>query len=789
MQAFNSYFRTLSLHLKMLFITSITVFTALFCSFILLLLFDAIIHLTDLKKQLTITGKTLSSNIHSSLVFGDQDFANEVMASLNIQENILVATLYKKDNSLFAQYQHTKNIKAQSFNKNLLEGISRQGLSLIYIEKLYLDDRLIGTLSINYQLKSYLYLLLLEASLGFLIFLFSAFVAYKLWLKLQPSITQPIFELLSSIHQITENNDYSLQVPKQVEDELGELIDGFNEMLLQIQNRDKLIEANTKQLELRVAERTQELLHEKLKAESANRTKSEFLAMVSHEIRTPLNSIMGFSYITLRSNLSQEQINNVENIYQSAESLLGIISDILDFSKIEVGKFEIDIQPFSLNKIIHYIHNSMSVIAAQKGLNFGIDCATNIPKFLLGDAKRLQQILINLVSNAIKFTAQGNVNISITCEHNDSKKTRLAFSVSDTGIGITEEDQHNLFQLFTQVDSSITRKFGGTGLGLAISQQLVMLMGGKIFVSSYIDQGTNFYFSLDFERSNFIDESSNDIKPFYKDIPSELTGCRVLVVEDQFINQQVVEVILNQAGIEVSIASNGIEAIKILESKKHYFDIILMDLQMPEMSGYEATEYIRKKIQLIDIPIIIMTANILAGNKPKLEECGMNDYIPKPFVPDQLYSILVKWFKPDSLSIQATKVPANIQYNKTDVLLKNLPGINIKIGLSSSAGNLLLYKKLLLQFYNSKKQIFNDLQLAFINKDIKKYHFISHAMTGLSGTLGAQELFKQSQNLVLECKNEELNRQSLDLFEQAFNEVMTGLENFEKNSQTEITAK
>jgi signal transduction histidine kinase/CheY-like chemotaxis protein/HPt (histidine-containing phosphotransfer) domain-containing protein len=783
----NTKFSKYSLRIKMLLVTLITIFTAFTIAFTILITIAVIYNYSELKDQLTLTGKTITSNIHSSLVFNDKPYASEELERFHIQKNISSATVYGSNGQIFAHF-HNKNYSDTSLasldaKTRVVEGISSKGFILIYSEKLFLDKAFIGTLVIHYQLQSHLRVLLIEIFILFLVFLISSSFAYLSWLKLQPTIIKPINLLLDLVQQVTKNHDYSLRVVKYTDDEIGQLMDGFNEMLIQIQKRDLLIEAHTSELEEKVIERTDSLLQEKLKAESANRSKSKFLATMSHEIRTPMNAILGFSYLTLRGNLEPQQESNIKNIHQSAEALLTLINDILDFSKMDVGKLDIDHLPFSLSKITNHIKNSLSIMAENKGFPLLIQPAEDVPDYLVGDPNRLQQVLINLVGNAIKFTDSGMVKLAITADDtSDSNKPRISFIISDTGIGINEQQQQNLFKAFSQADASITRKYGGTGLGLAISQKLVHLMGGSISVDSVVDQGTSFYFSLNFERSN---ESAKEgiIEPSYKKIlPTKLKGCRVLVVEDQTINQLVVKAMLEQLGIIVYLANNGLEAVNLIEKNSRDYDLILMDLQMPEMSGYQATDYIRKTLNNQDLPIIVMSANILAGDPDELRQLGFNGYIPKPIEPNHLFEVIDKCYNPSAIKKQrGVEVGFNHdnsnkgEERKSTLLPDSLAGINIETGLKYSGDNPQLYLKLLLTFYENKQTTMDDIKQAFNHQDIEKCQFISHSIKGLAGTLGAENLFEQALYFDQQCKKGIYNSQALSLFEDAFNELMSTL--------------
>jgi signal transduction histidine kinase/DNA-binding NarL/FixJ family response regulator len=382
----------------------------------------------------------------------------------------------------------------------------------------------------------------------------------------------------------------------------------------------------------------EEMQRSRTLAEESAQSKSDFVANMSHELRTPLSAILGFTDLLKKTELDPVQKDYLEAISSSGSSLLSIINDILDISKLDAGKFAIEAVPFSIPGLIHSIQVMFASKAMEKGLEFSVTVDPSINYSVVGDPMRLTQILMNLVGNAIKFTQNGGIYVSCTVNKKEDNKVDVHFSIRDTGIGIPMEKTETIFERFTQADSHITRRYGGTGLGLAITKQLVELQGGTIGVESVEGNGTDFQFILPYlitEENAPIPES----KEFLRHI--QLDSARsILLVEDNLLNQKLASAILKNNGFMVTLAENGLKATEII--KEGLFDLILMDIQMPVMDGYRATQIIRNHLH-IDTPVVAMTAHALPGEKEKCIQHGMNDYLSKPFNESELLIKIAQW--------------------------------------------------------------------------------------------------------------------------------------------------
>lgn len=412
--------------------------------------------------------------------------------------------------------------------------------------------------------------------------------------------------------------------------------------IMNSQKNKKYLEQEIASRTQKLLEREQDLLKAKEEAEKSSHAKAEFLSIMSHEIRTPMNAVVNLTNYLLEDNPAERQVENLNILKFSANNLLAIINDVLDFNKIESGKVEFESINFDLLNLMESIHYGMAVNAKEKNIDFFLETDIELSQMLIGDPNRLTQILNNLISNAIKFTEVGYVKLKIIILEETDADIILKFEVEDTGIGISDDEKTYIFNMFTQAASDTTRKYGGTGLGLAIIQRLLQLQHSDIDLKSIVGKGSVFSFILKFGKGTPL-VHKNALGDPQKDPSNDLEGMRVLVVEDNTVNVLVVKKFLEKWKVDFMHASDGVEAIEKVQ--KHVFDLILMDIHMPNMDGYEATESIRafEGNYYKSVPIIALTASALMDNKERIYNAGMNDIVVKPFKPAELYKILVKY--------------------------------------------------------------------------------------------------------------------------------------------------
>ncbi len=615
----------------------------------------------ELEQQAETLLNTLSAATADQLYISDVEFVENVIDELANDRILISGKIYDRDGRVIADASildiQIYSLKKDPFGLEILQSKTTifhwQKDVLIAGKPIILSYEPIGAISIGLSTMSLQEKItaMTRQSIYFAVLATIAGAFIARWLS--RSITEPLEQMTKVTKQITEG-DFSQQIVITTEDELAVLGHSFNQMSERLQNLIKNLE--TKAEELRKSEaiasaHSQQLQHTlkelqeaKEVAEAASQAKSEFLATVSHEVRTPMNGIIGMTGLLLDTDLNSEQNDYVETIRQSGDHLLRIINDILDFSKIESGKLKCEFYPFNLRDCVRNTLDLFNHTATAKGIKLTLHWHCSNLEYIKGDRQRIIQILTNLLSNAIKFTEKGEVILSVSIRLNDlSSNTnnycQIEFSVKDTGIGIPANMQDRLFKPFSQVDSSRTRKYGGTGLGLVICKRLVEMMGGEIWVESQERQGSTFFFTIAAE----IVENQDKLTPIkvqeQENLINQNPSLEILLAEDNRVNQKVALLVLKKLGYQADIAVNGLEVIESVRHKS--YDVILMDVQMPEMDGLEATRWICHHLNTEQKPwIIALTANTMKNDREICLNAGMNDFISKPINPKLLQQAL-----------------------------------------------------------------------------------------------------------------------------------------------------
>ena len=510
-------------------------------------------------------------------------------------------------------------------------------------------------------------------------------------------------------------------------------------------------------------------------SEQANQAKSVFLATMSHEIRTPMNGIIGMAHVLLNGDIPPSVRQQVERLLHSGQVLQGVLNDILDFTKIESGFLVIESTDFSIGTLIEDALSIVQETVQSKGLILSVNVSSAIPATLVGDPLHIRQILINYLSNAAKFTERGEISVCAEVEADDTGDNTilLRVSVADTGIGLTPEQASTLFESFRQADSSTSRKYGGTGLGLAISKRLATLMGGETGVDSVSGQGSTFWFTV---RVGVLETSMVPTPPprTYNPDYSILAGTRVLLAEDDQTNQFVARELLAAAGILADVVCDGGKAVDAVQSKT--YEIVLMDVQMPEMDGIAATRLIRQRPEHADLPIVAMTANVMKRHVQECLDAGMNDFIGKPFDPKQLYAVIYKWVTGagDLEGMDAFAAPEA----QSDVSLPHgVEGLDIRAGLRRLAGMKSVYIKTLRIFTDHQGQVVERIRQALERNDIDTAIREAHTLKGSAGTIEAGEIYELATELQSSLETSDHNRTTilLNTLDGALNSLLQAL--------------